>query len=42
MDNANYTRHDFLKLAGNAAVVSSGLMAGCATTILRSSLLDSK
>ena len=26
------TRRDFLKLAGKSAVVSSGLLAGCATT----------
>ena len=26
---ADWTRRDFLKLAGNARVVSSGLLAGC-------------
>ena len=29
---SNITRRDFLKLAGKAAAVSSGLLAGCATT----------
>ena len=28
----NMTRRDFLTLAGKSAVVSSGLLAGCATT----------
>ena len=32
MDDANYTRRDFLKLAGTSAVLSSGILAGCATT----------
>ena len=36
MNNPNYTRRDFLKLAGNATIVSSGLIAGCATTTMTS------
>lgn len=33
---SNLTRRDFLKMAGKTAVVSSGLLAGCATTTMTS------
>jgi aminocarboxymuconate-semialdehyde decarboxylase len=33
---ANLTRRDFLKLAGQTAIVSSGLLTGCATTTMTS------